>query len=156
MELGGEYLLQTDPETLWAALHDAELLARCVPGCERVEWVGADTLEAEIALRIGTAKRRYRGRVRVADARPHESYRLLFGTTERGSSVVARIRLEPHADATLFRYDVEARLDSYLARLGIPVAVAIARRIAGRFFKRLDVALADYAAATEARASTRP
>lgn len=146
MELSGEYLLQADPETLWSALHDPELLERCVPGCDRVAWTGEDTLTADIVLRAGTAKRRYSGRVRIADARPHERYRLLFGEPERGTSVSALVTLTPGDSGTRFRYDVEARLDGYLARLGAPVAAAIAGRIASRFFKRLDKALSEYPA----------
>lgn len=156
MELAGDHLLGTDPETLWSALHDAELLERCVPGCERAHWVGQDTLEAEIVLRIGAAKRRYRGRVRIADARPHVSYRLLFGTAESVNSVAALIRFTPQAHGTLFGYQVEARLDSYLARVGVPLAAAIARRIAARFFARLDAALADYPAAASVQPGGRP
>lgn len=146
MEFGGNYLLPADPETLWTALHDTELLERCVPGCERISWIGTDTLEAEIVLRLAAAKRRYRGRVRIADAQPYESYRLLFGASESGSSVAAVIHFEPQQDGTVFRYKVDARLDSYLARLGVPVAAAVARRIAGRFFRNMDTALVEYAA----------
>lgn len=146
MELSGEYLLQTDPETLWAALHDPVLLERCVPGCDRVTWTGEDTLIADIVVRAGTAKRRYSGRVRIADARPHERYRLLFGEREHGTTVSALVTLTPVDNGTRFRYHVEARLDGYLARLGASIAAAIAGRIAGRFFKRLDKALIDYPA----------
>jgi len=146
MELGGEHLLQTDPETLWTALHDAALLERCVPGCDRVSWTGEDTLTAEIVLRAGTARRRYTGRVRIADAHPHQRYRLLFGESGQGTSVSTLITLTPRGGHTLFRYEVHARLDGYLARLGAPVAAAIANRLARRFFRNLDRALADYPA----------
>jgi len=149
MQLGGKHLLQADAETLWTALHDAALLERCVPGCDRVTWTGKDTLTAEIVLRAGTATRRYTGRVRIADARPHECYRLLFGESGHGTSVAALITLTPRDGATLFRYEVEARLDGHLARLGAPVAAAIANRVARRFFRRLDRALTDYPAVQE-------
>ncbi len=144
MELAGTHLLQTDPETLWTALHDPVLLQQCVPGCHRVAWTGEDTLTAEIVLRAGTAKRHYTGRVRIADAHPHEQYRLLFGENDHGTSVSALITLTPREDGTLFHYTVEAKLDGYLARLGTPIAAAIAYRIANRFFKRLGEALEHY------------
>ncbi|MGH8428619.1 MAG: CoxG family protein [Gammaproteobacteria bacterium] len=141
MEISGEYLLHSTPETVWAALHDAALLERCVPGCESVSWLDATTVEAGLVLRLGAAKRRYRGRVRIADSRPYESYTLLFGESEQGSSVSARIALLPRADATAVCYAVAAQLDGYLAQLGAPVAVAIARRLAKRFFKACDAEL---------------
>lgn len=141
MELAGKHRLHGTPERVWDALHDTALLARCVPGCNQIEWIGEDTLEAEIELSIGNAHRRYRGRVRIADASPHRSYRLLFGEERHASSVTALIELAAEERKTLLSYRVDAKLDGYLARVGTPVARAVARRIAKRFFKRLDEAL---------------
>lgn len=137
MEISGEHLVASDRQTVWKVLHDAQVLQRCVPGCERIAWLDSETVEASLVLRVGTVRRRYLGRVRIADSNPWDSYTLLIGETGRGNSVVSRIRLEPRDTETAVCYEVEARLDGYLARLGAPVAVAIARRLAARFFERL-------------------
>lgn len=142
MELDGKYLLGGAREEIWNALHDVDLLARCVPGCREIVWIGSDTLEAEIELRMGRNRHAYRGRVRIADAVEPVSYRLLFGETGRGNSVNATIELVTEGRGTRLSYSVEAALDGYLARLGTPLARTIARRIAKRFFQRLDAALA--------------
>ncbi|HYW75352.1 MAG TPA: carbon monoxide dehydrogenase subunit G [Gammaproteobacteria bacterium] len=141
MDLAGKHQLQGTPEQVWNALHDTALLARCVPGCKQIEWIGGDTLEAEIELSIGNTHRSYRGRVRIADADPHRSYRLLFGESGQANSVVAVIELEQAEDLTHLSYAVEAQLDGYLARVGTPIARAVAKRIAKRFFKQLNSAL---------------
>lgn len=150
MEISDEHLLAADPQIVWKMLHDARVLERCVPGCERIEWLDSETVEASLLLRVGTVRRRYRGRVRIADSKPWESYTLLIGETGRGNSVVSRIRLEAKAGKTAVRYAVDARLDGYLARLGAPVAVAIARRLAARFFERLAKELRDHGNRTAA------
>lgn len=142
MDLEGKHRLQGTPEQVWNALHDTELLTHCVPGCKQIEWIGDDTLEAEIELRIGNAHRSYRGRVRIADALPHNSYRLLFGEDGHASSVAALIELLEDSEHTLLQYTVDAQLDGYLARIGTPVARTVAKRIAKRFFKQLDAELA--------------
>lgn len=141
MELDGHHFLHALPETVWAALHDTELLARCVPGCRGIRWLSENTLEAEIELRAGSAYRTYRGGVRIADQRPPSHYRLLFGKTGEPDSVVADIELMPETQGTRLNYHVDAGLDGYLARLGTPVVRVIARRIANRFFKRLNAEL---------------
>lgn len=141
MELAGKYLLGAAPDVVWEALHDTALLTRCVPGCRRIQWLGEDVLEAEIELSAGGSRRSYTGQVRIADAVRPLSYRLLFGETGRGNSVAATIELVPSQGATRLCYAVEASLDGYLARLGAPIARAIAKRIARRFFQRLDRAL---------------
>lgn len=137
MEISDEHRLAAGPQTVWEMLHDVRILERCVPGCERIEWLDSETVEASLLLRVGTVRRRYQGRVRVADSKPWESYTLLIGETGRGNSVTSRVRLESRDGGTAVCYAVEARLDGYLARLGAPVAVAIARRLAARFFERL-------------------
>ena len=141
MNLEGKQRLHGTPQQVWNALHDTTLLIRCVPGCRQIEWIGTDTLEAEIELSIGNTHRSYRGRVRIADAEPHQSYKLLFGGDSRANSVTALIELEAVEDHTHLHYTVDAQLDSYLARIGTPVAKAVAKRIAKRFFRQLNAAI---------------
>lgn len=138
MELHGKHTLLAPPEMVWAALHDTDLLAHCVPGCQGIRWISENTLEAEIELRAGGAYRTYRGEVRITDQRPPDHYRLLFGKSDSPGSVVADIGLAPKEQGTHLSYHVNAGLDGYLARLGTPIVNMIARRIANRFFKRLN------------------
>ncbi|MGH8128107.1 MAG: CoxG family protein [Gammaproteobacteria bacterium] len=142
MELNGRYVLCAPPETVWAALHNTELLTLCISGCKAIRWLSDNTLEAEIELRAGSAHRTYKGEVRIADQRPPSHYRLLFGESGESSSVVTDIELIPKAQDTRLSYHVDANLDGYLARLGAPVVRVIARRIANSFFKRLNAELA--------------
>jgi len=141
MDLEGRHRLHGTPEQVWDTLHDTVRLARCVPGCKQIEWIGTDTLEAEIELSIGSAHRSYKGRVRIADAEPHQRYKLLFGEDGHASSVTALIELAGDGEHTRLHYTVDAQLDGYLARIGTPVARAMAKRIAKRFFQRLDAAI---------------
>lgn len=141
MELKGRHGLHAPPETVWDALHDTALLTRCVPGCRSIHWTAENTLEAAIELRAGNAHRTYRGEVRIADQQPPSSYRLLFGKPGEPSSVVATIELVPRDAGTRLSYHVDAALDGYLARLGGPVVSVIAKRIANRFFKRMNAEL---------------
>ena len=141
MDLKGKHRLHGSPEQVWNALHNTALLVQCIPGCKQIEWLGTDTLEAEIELSIGNAHRSYKGRVRIADAEPHQSYKLLFGEDGHANSVTALIELEADEDDTHLQYNVDAQLDGYLARIGTPVAKAVAKRIAKRFFKQLNIEL---------------
>ena len=143
MELKGRHTLHAPPETVWNALHDTGLLTRCVPGCQSIQWTTENTLEAAIELRAGNARRTYRGEVRIADQQPPSSYRLLFGKPGEPSSVAATIELVPGDAGTRLSYHVDAALDGYLARLGGPVVSIIAKRIANRFFKRMNAEFAD-------------
>ena len=37
MDLSGRYRIAADRETVWRNLNDAEVLAKCVPGCQSFE-----------------------------------------------------------------------------------------------------------------------
>ncbi len=141
VEIKGETTIRADPEAVWTALHDTEILARCVPGCERIEWLDEKSLRASLVLRIGAVKRCYEGHIRIAEAVKPERYTLLLGGTPESPSVTSHIRLEPQSEGTRICYAVEARLDKYFKGLGAKAASAIARRLAALFFKRLDVVL---------------
>ncbi|MDN5863946.1 MAG: SRPBCC family protein [Gammaproteobacteria bacterium] len=141
MELEGETLLHGAPGEVWKALHDAALLKEFVPGCERLEWLDDATLEAELTLRAVGLRRRYASRVHIRDSRPVESYTLLFGSDAETANVASRVRLEPVEAGTHVVFVVEVRLDNTLARLGAGVVERIARKMADRFFKRLDAEL---------------
>lgn len=111
MELYGNHTLQAQPEKVWAALHDTDLLAHCVPGCQGIRWISENTLEAEIELRAGGAYRTYRGEVCITNQRPPDHYRLLFGKSGSPGSVVADIELAPKKQGTRLSYHVNAGLD---------------------------------------------
>jgi len=46
LELRGETILQARTEDVWSALHDTEQLKHCIRGCEVLEWIDEQTLEA--------------------------------------------------------------------------------------------------------------
>ncbi len=133
--------MHADRKAVWRALHDTDLLAHCVPGCEEINWLDDETLEAGLALKIGTARRRYRGYIRIVEAIEPESYKLLIGKSVETASIESHIRLAPAPAGTTIHYDVEASLDGYLDRLGTRIASGVARGLASRFFKRLDAQL---------------
>ena len=64
MDLEGKHQLHGTPEQVWNALHDTVLLARCVPGCKQIEWIGTDTLEAEMRQAAAELRFEYAAKLR--------------------------------------------------------------------------------------------
>ena len=66
MTMTGEYQLAANREKVWAALNDAEVLKRCIPGCEELNKV-SDTEFQAFELRPGRpvapAEPRIKGRL---------------------------------------------------------------------------------------------
>src|SRR5699024_10177146 len=96
------------------------------------------TLEAALALRILGLRRHYASRVHIRDVRHHEGYRLLFGSEAEAASVTSRVRLCDEGETTRICYEVEAELDNTLMKYGAGILEKIARRMAARFFNRLN------------------
>lgn len=141
MHIEGDVEINVDRQTLWSALHDTELLERCVPGCKSLEWVDDTSLQARFILQVAGYRKNYTGTVHIIDPQPPQGYTLLLGEHGVGSSVKSHIRLCPTPEGTRLCYSVEAALDTYLTRLGTPVATTIARCLATRFCKRLNATL---------------
>ena len=48
MQLSEEYTLPAPRSEVWAALHDADVLRDCIPGCTELEAEGDDTFHASV------------------------------------------------------------------------------------------------------------
>ena len=77
MEISGEYKIANDRETVWAALNDAELLRKCIPGCESMEMISDTEFTAKVTAAIGPVKAKFNTRISLEDLNPPESYTLV-------------------------------------------------------------------------------
>ena len=96
MEFGGRYLVAADRLAVWNALNDTEVLQACIPGCRKIEWVGADALVAEIAVNLGVAHPVFTGDLLLSNVDPARTYTL----TGRGRGGLLG-RVEASADIAL-------------------------------------------------------
>ena len=46
LEMSGEYELPQAREVVWKALNDAEILKKCIPGCETLEKLSDSEFQA--------------------------------------------------------------------------------------------------------------
>lgn len=76
MKISGKYTIDAPREQVWDALNDLEVLARVVPGCERLEQTGDNQFEGTMKIGIQTIKGTYNGRIRLEDIQPPQHYKL--------------------------------------------------------------------------------
>ena len=67
MKVEGSYHFPAPPEHVWAVLHDPAALAAAIPGCERLEPLGAGRYTATLSIGVAAFKGRYQGVVSVAN-----------------------------------------------------------------------------------------
>ena len=144
MTMTGEYLLPADRQHVWDALNDAEILKRCIPGCESLERVGDAQFAAVATAKVGPVKARFKGQVTLTDLDPPNGYRIsgegtggVAGFAKGG----AKVRLEDADGGTRLAYDVEAQVGGKLAQIGQRLINGAAKKIADEFFANFAKAL---------------
>ncbi|ACA19754.1 carbon monoxide dehydrogenase subunit G [Methylobacterium sp. 4-46] len=139
MTMSGEVVLPADQRTVWEKLNDPEVLRRCIPGCESLEKVGENELQASAKVAVGPVKATFKGRVTLSDIDAPNGYRIsgegqggVAGFAKGGASV----RLETvEGGQTKMTYDVDASVGGKIAQLGGRLINGVAKKYADGFFE---------------------
>ena len=145
MTMTGEVQLPASRETVWQKLNDPEVLKATIPGCESLEKTSDTGFNAVAVTKIGPVKARWKGKVRLTDLDPPNSYRI-SGEGEGGVAGFAKggakVSLSDKDGGTLLTYDVEAQIGGKLAQLGQRLINSAAKKTADDFFVKFAAAVA--------------
>lgn len=165
MEQSGEYRIDAALDVVWRGLNDADLLARCIDGCQSMVRVSDEQFDASVKARIGPVSATFQAQLLLTDVQPPESYTLnasVKGGAAGFGKGVARVRLreaEDRSGATLLAYDVTASVGGKLAQVGSRLIDGAARKMADDFFAAFGEAVsgsAPIATATEETSADEP
>lgn len=141
MQMSDTRQIAAQPQVVWAALFDPEVLKACVPGCTDLTGSAADGYEATVVQKVGPVKATFKGTVTMSDVVEGESC-TLTGEGKGGAAGFAKgeakVRLEPSEGGTLLSYEVDAKVGGKLAQLGSRIVDGFARRMAADFFTRFQ------------------
>lgn len=139
MTMTDDILLPAPQQAVWAALNDAEVLKRCIPGCETLEKVSDTEFQAQAKIKLGPVSAKFAGVVHLTDIDAPNGYRI-SGEGQGGIAGFAKggatVRLVPEGDGTRMHYDVEAHVGGKIAQLGARLIDGVAKRMADQFFER--------------------
>jgi len=137
VKVQGEVLLSGTPEHVWALLNDPERLAKCLPGCERLEPDGPDRYKAVVKFALAAISGKYTGSLELTEKKPPRSMRLRL----EGKGVPGFVKGEGHLEMaakkgqTEVRYSGEAQVGGMIAAVGQRMIDVAARRIIQQFFE---------------------
>lgn len=145
LNLTGEVRLPAPRAIVWTKLNDADVLRACIPGCELLEKLSDAEFQAVAVTKIGPVKARWKGKVRLSDLDPPNSYRI-SGDGEGGIAGFAKgaaaVSLADDPDAgTLLSYRVEAQIGGKIAQLGQRLLVSASKKVADEFFAKFAAAV---------------
>lgn len=147
LEMSGEYELPQNRETVWKALNDADVLKRCIPGCETLEKLSDTEFQATVKLSIGPVSARFKGKVKLEDIDPPNGYKIV-GEGEGGVAGFAKgnasVALTDAGEGTKLTYKAEAATGGKIAQLGQRLIAGSAKKTADRFFENFVEVLQDY------------
>lgn len=145
MDMSDNRRIEAPREVVWAALNDPDVLKACIPGCESVEKIGENELQAKVTLKIGPVKASFTGKVTLSNIDPPNGY-TISGEGQGGVAGHARggadVRLEADGDATILHYTVKAEVGGKIAQLGSRLIDSTAKKLAGEFFENFGEAVA--------------
>ena len=120
MNLEGSYTFNAPRQVVWDALMTPDVLAKVLPGCEKLEQVGDDEYEAVLKIRVGPVQGKFKGNVKIADMVEPESYSMAVdGKGAPGfMKGTGYVKLEEQGESTVLHYTGEAQVGGRIAQVG--------------------------------------
>lgn len=144
MEMSGEYRIPASREAVWAALNDAEVLQKTIPGAESVTKTSDTEFEAVAKAKVGPVNARFKGKITLSDIDAPNSC-TLTGEGNGGAAGfakgTAKVGLADDNGVTVLTYKVNAQIGGKLAQIGQRPIDSTASKLADEFFDNFSAAL---------------
>ncbi len=140
MDLSGSYTFSAPATIIWNLLTDPEVIASCLPGCDRLEPIGEDRYRADLTLAVASVSGKYSGTVAMLDKQPPRSFRLLVEGTGKPGFVKgeATIELTESNQSTMVNVKGQGQVGGLMARVGQRLLGAVSKMMMDRFFNCLS------------------
>jgi uncharacterized protein len=140
MKLEGAHDVPAPRQKVWEAFLDPARLRQAIPGCEKLEALGNDEYKATMKVGVGGVKGTFEGKVRLADKKPPESYKLEVEGTGgpgfvRGETVITLSDIE---DGTHVAYTADLQVGGLIASVGQRMLGGVAKMMADKFFNKMS------------------
>ena len=137
MKLEGSYKVPARREVVFKNLLNPDVLARALPGCEKLVPNPDGSYSAELKMGIAMVKGTYRGRVEILDPAPPEHFRMKVDGQGSGGFLKGEgtLTLSEEGAETLISYSGEAQVGGLIASVGQRMILSAARQIVDKFFQ---------------------
>lgn len=120
MKIQGEHTFEAPRALVWRALLDPEVLARTLPGCEKLERTGEQSFRGALTVQVGPVKGQFQGTLELSELVPLEGYRMrLQGSGPAGfMNGEGTLALRDAGEGTALAYDLDAQVGGKVAGVG--------------------------------------
>jgi carbon monoxide dehydrogenase subunit G len=139
MDISGTYTFDAPPDRVWTLLMDPDVIASCIPGCDKFEPDGEDRYKATLTVALAAITGTYAGTVVLADKVPHSSYRLVAEGQGRPGFVKgsSQIALRAEGNGTIVDVTGTVQTGGPIARVGQRLIGGVSKMMQDRFFECL-------------------
>ena len=137
MKLEGSTTVPAPREIVWQQLMNPEVLARSMPGCEKMEPNPDGSFRAELRIGIAAVKGTYQGRIEILDQAPPDHYRMKVEGKGAGGFLRGEgtLTLSPSGSGTLVSYSGDVQVGGLIASVGQRLILGAAKQVVNQFFE---------------------
>jgi carbon monoxide dehydrogenase subunit G len=131
MKIQGSHTFDAPRERVWRALLDPEVLARTLPGCEKLERVGETDYRGVLNVQVGPVKGQFQGTLQLSDLAPLEGYHMKLDGKGPAGFMTGQgdLRLAGEGGSTTLTYDIDTQVGGRVASVGQRLMESSARSI---------------------------
>ncbi len=137
MRLEGSYKVPAPRDLVWKQLLNPEVLARTMPGCEKLVPNPDGSYSATLKMGIAMIKGTYQGRVEILDPVQPEHFRMKV--EGKGSAGFVKgegtLALAEDGAETLITYAGDAQVGGLIASVGQRMILGAAKQTLSQFFQ---------------------
>jgi carbon monoxide dehydrogenase subunit G len=138
VKIEGQFAFEAiPPQAVWEFLTDANRIAQCLPGCEKLEQTGEGAYDLQMRFGIGAINGVFGGSIRLHDLQPTSEYKMTVNGSGSPGFVKGEgtVQLTPEAAGTLVKYSGDVSAGGPIVSLGQRMIGGAARMIIDQFFK---------------------
>lgn len=143
MKISGSHNVPANRERTYQLLQDPAVLAKCMPGTDRLDKVGEDEYEMKMKMAIASIGGLFTGKVRLADQNPPDSFRLMVEGTGKIGFVKGEGLLhlssspDPSKVETEVKFEGDVQVGGTIASVGQRLLDTTSKMIIKKFFEKL-------------------
>ena len=138
MKISGSYAVPATQERAYQLLQDPVILAKCMPGTDRLDKISGDEYEMKMKLIIASMGGLFAGKVRLADQQPPSSFKLIVEGSGKIGFVKGEglLNLLPQGESTEVKYEGDVHVGGTIASVGQRLLDTTAKMIIKKFFEK--------------------
>lgn len=140
MKLNGTHKFTVSSAQVYNAILTPEVLKSCIPGCESIQFLDTNRIQANISLPFPGLRGPYGAIINIIRTQAPNYLELQLQRSGRGGSVnaLSQINIADEADGALLSYNAKADLEGPIAIANNPLGEGITKNSLATFFKNLD------------------